>query len=162
MKKSGIDLCFDYYYDYFCSVTKSCLTLCDPHELQHARLPCPSPSPGVCSDSCPLGQWCHSTISSFVTPFSSCPQSFPASGSFPMSWFFPSSGQRIGMSASASVLSMNILDWFLLGLNGLISLLFKGLSRVFSSTTVQKCQFFSPQASLWSSSHISTWLLEKP
>ena len=110
-----------------------------PHELQHARLPCPLLSPRICSNSCPLSQWCHPTSSSSITPFSSCPLSFPASRSFPMSFtlikrLFPSGGQSIGASASASVLPMNILSWFPLGLTGLISLLSKGLSRVFSST----------------------------
>ena len=108
-----------------------------PHGLQHDRLPCPSPSPGVCSNSCPLSQWCHPTISSSVVPFS-CPQSFPASGSFPMSRLFQSGAQSIGVSASASVLLMNTQGWFPLGLTGLISLLSKGLSRVFSSPTVRK------------------------
>ena len=108
-----------------------------PHELQHTRLPCPSPSPGVCSNSCPLSQWCHPIISSSVTSFSSCPQSFPASGSFPMSLLFASGGQCTGGSASTSVLPMNIQGWFPLGLTGLI-LLSKGLSRVFSSTTIWK------------------------
>ena len=130
-----------------------------PHELQHARLLCPSPSPGVGSNSCPLSWWCHPTISSPVIPFSSCLQSFPASGSFPMSQFFASSGQRIGPSASASVLSMNTQDWSL-GWTGWISLQSKGLSRVFSNTTVQKHQFFGTQPSLWSDCHIHTWLLE--
>ena len=116
-------------------------------------------SPGVCSNSCPLCLWCYPTISSSVPPFSSCPQSFPASGSFPISQFFASDGQSIG--ASASVLPMNIQGWFPLGWTGLISLLSKGLSRVFSSTTVWKCQFFGTQLSLWSYSHICTWLLEK-
>ena len=128
------------------------------HRLQHARLPCPSLSPGVCSNSCPLSQWCHPTISSSVAPFSSCLQSFPASGSFPVSQLFTSGGQSIG--ASASVLPMNIQDWFPLGLTGLISLQFKGLSRLFCSTTVQKRQFFGAQPSLSSNSHICTWLLE--
>ena len=109
-----------------------------PHGLQHIRLPCPSPSSGTCSYSCPLSQWCHPTSSSSVIPFSSCLQSFPASGSFQMSQFFPSGGQSIGVSASASVLPMNIQDWFPLGLTALISLQSKGLSRVFSNTTVQK------------------------
>ena len=109
-----------------------------PHGLQHARLPCPSPSPGACSNSCPSNQWCYPTILSSVVPFSSCLQSFPASGSFPMSWLFTSRGQSIGASASASVLPMNIQGWCLLGLSGLISLQSKGLSRVFSNTTVQK------------------------
>ena len=103
------------------------------HGLQHARLPCPSPTPRTCSDSCPSSQWCHPTISSSVIPFSSCPQSFPASGSFPMSQLFASGGQSIGTSASASVLPMNIQDWFLLGLTGLISLQSKVLSRFFSN-----------------------------
>ena len=108
-----------------------------PHGLQHTRLPCPSPSPRVCSNSCPFSQWRHPTISSSVT-FSSCPQSFPASGSFPVSRLFASGGQRIGASTSASILSMYIQGWFPLGLTGLISLLSKGLSRVFSGPTVQK------------------------
>ena len=119
------------------------------HGLQHARLPCPSLSPGACSNSWPLSQWCHPAISSSVDP-SSCPQSFPASGSFLMSQFFASGGQSIRASASASVLPMNIQDWFPLGLTGLISLLSKGLSRVFSSTTIGKHQFFSAQPSLLS------------
>ena len=109
-----------------------------PHGLQHTRLSCPSPSPGVRSNSCPSNQWCHPTILSFVIPFSSCLQSFPASGSFLMSPFFVSGGQSIGVSASVSVLPMNIQEWFPLGLTGLISLLSKGLSRVFSSTAIQK------------------------
>ena len=108
-----------------------------PHRLQHARLPCPSPSPKACSNSCPLSQWCHPTILSSVTPFSSCPQSFPTSGSLPVSWLFASGGQSIGASASVSVPPMNIQDWFPLGLTGLTSLLSKGLSRVFSNTTVK-------------------------
>ena len=111
-----------------------------PHELQHARPPCPSPTLRACSNSCPLSRWCHPTISSSVVPFSSCPQSFPASRSFQMSQFFTSGGQSIGVSASTSVLPMNIQDWFPLGWNYWISLLSKGLSRVFSSTTVQKHQ----------------------
>ena len=132
-----------------------------PHELQHARLSCPLPSPGACSNSCPSSWWCHPTISSSVIPFSSCPQSFPASGSFPMTWLLASCCQSIG--ASASVLPMNIQSWFLLGLTGLISLQLKGgLSRVFSNTTIWKHQFFGAQPSLWSNSHICTWLLEKP
>ena len=133
-----------------------------PHGRQHARIPCPALSPGASSNSCPLSRWCHPTISSSVAPFSSCPQSFPASGSFPKSRLFTSSGQSVGSSASASVLSMNIQNWLPLGLTGLISLLSKRLSRVFSSTTVQKHQFFGAQPSLWSNSHICTWLLEKP
>ena len=133
-----------------------------PHGLQHARLPCPSPSPRVCSNSCSSSRWHHPTISSVVVSFSSCLHSFPASGSFPMSQFFESVGQSIGASASASVLPMNIQDWFPLGLTGLIFLWSKGLSRVFSNTTVQKHQYFSTQPSLWSNSHSHTWLLEKP
>ena len=133
-----------------------------PHGLQHASLPSPSPSHRACSNSCPLSQWCHPTISSSVVPFSSCLQSFPASGSFLMSRLFASSSQSIGVSASASVLPMNIQDWFPLWSTGWISLLSKGFSRVFSNTTVQKHQFFGAQASLWSNSHTHTWLLEKP
>ena len=142
-----------------CSVMSNSL---QPHGLQHHRLPCPSPTPGAYSNPCPLSQWCHPTISSSVIPFSSRLQSFPASGSFPMSRFFPSGGQSFGASVSASVLPMNIQDWFPLGLTGWISLQSKGLSRVFSNTTVQKHQFFGTQLSLWSNSHIHTWLLEKP
>ena len=112
-----------------------------PRRLHHARPPRPSPTPGTCSNSCPSSWWCHPTNSSSVIPFS-CLQSFPASGSFPMSQFFASGGQSIGVSASASVLPMNIRDWFPLVLTVLISLQSKGLSRVFSNTTVQKCQFF--------------------
>ena len=132
------------------------------HGLQHLRLPCSSPSTGACSNSCPLSQWCHPIILSSIIPFSSYPQSFPASGSFLMSWLFTSGGQSIGASASASVLPMNIQDWFPLGLTGLIFLQSKGLSRVSSNNTVQKRQFFSAQTSLWSNSHTHTWLLEKP
>ena len=110
----------------------------DPCGLQHARIPCPSLTLGSCSNSCPLSLWCHPTISSSVITFSSCLQSFPASGSFPMSQFFASSGQSIGVSASASVLPMNIQDWFPLVLTGWISLQSKGLSRVFSNTTGSK------------------------
>ena len=133
-----------------------------PHGLQHTRLPCPSPSPRACSSSCPLSRWCHPTISSSVVPFSSCLQSFPASGSFLASQLFASGGQGTGASASASVFPMNIQDWFLLGLTGLILLQSKGLWRVFSNTTVQKHHFFGTQLSLWSNSHIHTWLQEKP
>jgi len=149
----------------FSSVTQLCPTLCDPMQrgLQHARLPpCPSPTPRACSNSYPSSWWCHPTISSSVVPFSSCLQSFSASGSFPMSQFFASGGQSIKALVSASVLPMNIQDWFPLELTGWISLQSKGLSRVFSSTTVQKHQFFSAQLSLWSNSHIHTWPLEKP
>ena len=124
-----------------------------PHGLQHARPPCPSPTPRACSNSCPLSKRCHLTISSFVVPFSSCLQSFPASGSFPISQFFASGGQSIGVLASASVLPMNIQDWFSLGL---ISLQSKELSRVFSNTIVQKHHFFCAQHSLYSNSHMTT------
>ena len=133
-----------------------------PHRLLHARLHCPSPTPGACLNSCPLSQWCHPTISSSAAPFSSCPQSFPGSRSFPMNGLFASGGQSIRASASASVLQMNIQSWFPLGLTGLISLLSKGLSRVFSSTTIWKHQLFGTQPSLWSKIHIYIWLLEKP
>ena len=132
-----------------------------PHGLQHTRLSCPSPTPGVYSNSCPSSRWCHPTISFSVSPFSSRLQSFTTSRSFPVSQFFTSRGQSIRVSASASVLPMNIQDWFPLGLNGLISLPSKGLSRIFSNTTVQKHQFFGAQLSLYSNSHIHTWLLEK-
>ena len=133
-----------------------------PHGLQHTRPPCPSPTPRACSNSCPSSQWSHPTISSSVIPFSSCLQFFPASGSFPMSWLFALGGQSIETWALASVLPMNIQGWFFLGLTGLISLLFKGLSRVLSSATIQKHQFFEAQLSLWYNSHICTWWLEKP
>ena len=128
-----------------------------PHEPQHARPPCPSPTPGVHPNPCPSSQWCHPAISSSVIPFSSCPQSFPASGSFPMSQFFTSGGQSIAVSASTSVLPMNTQDWSPLGWNSWISLQFKGLSRVSSNTTVQNHQFLGDQLSLWSNSHIHTW-----
>ena len=144
----------------FSSITQSCLTLW-PHGQQHARLLCPSATPKSCSNSCPSSWWCHPIISSYVVTFSSCHQSFPASGCFPMSQFFASGGQSIGVSASASIFPMNIQDWFPLGLTDLISLQSKGLSRVFSSTIVHKHQFFGPQLSLQSNSHIHTWLLEK-
>ena len=133
-----------------------------PHGLQNARPPCPSPTPGVHSNSRPLSRWCHPTISSYVVPFASHLKSFTASGYFQMSQFFASSGQSIGVSALTSVLPMNIQDWFPLGWTGWISLLSEGLSRVFSNTTVQKHQFFSAQLSLWSHCHIHTWLMEKP
>ena len=136
--------------------------LCNPMNHQHARLPCPSPIPGVYSNSCPSGRWCHPAISSSVVPFSSCPQSLPASGSFPMSQLFALGGQSIGVSASTSVLPMNIQEWFPLGWTNWISLQSKGLSRVFSNTTVQTHQFFSAQHSSQSNSHIHTWPQEKP
>ena len=121
-----------------------------------------SPTPGICSNSCPLSQWCHPTISSSNVLFSCCLQSFPQTWSFPMSQFFASGRQSIGASASASVLPMNIQDWFPLGLTGLSSLQSKGFSRIIPNTTVQKHSFFGAQLSLWSNSHIHTWLLEKP
>ena len=133
-----------------------------PYELQHARPTCPSSTPGVDSNSCPSSRWCHPAISSSVIPFSSCPQSLPASGSFPMSQLFAWGGQSIGVSASASVRPMNTQDWSPLGWTGWISLQCKGLWRVFSNTTVQKHQFFSTQLSSQSNSHIHTWPLEKP
>ena len=127
-----------------------------PHGLQHARPPCPLPTPGVYSNSYPLSRWCHPTISSSVIPFSSCLQSFPASGSFQVSQFFASGGQSIGVSALVSVLPVNIQDWVSLEWTGWISLQSKGLSRVFSNTTVQKYQFFGAQLSSQSNSHIHT------
>ena len=132
-----------------------------PHEPQHARPPCPLPTPRVHPNPWPLSWWCHPTISSSVVPFS-CPQSFPASRSFQMSQLFTSGGQSIGVSASTSVLPMNTQDWSPPGWTDWISLQSKGLSRVFSNTTVQKHQFFSAQLSLQSNSHIHTWPMEKP
>ena len=126
-----------------------------PHEPQHARLPCPPPTPGAYSNSCPWSWWCHLTMSSSVVPFSSCLQSFPVSGSFPVCQFFTSGGQNIGVSASASVLPMTIQNWFPLGWTGWISLQSKGLSRVFSNTTVQRHQFFGTQLSLYGPALIS-------
>ena len=133
-----------------------------PHESQHARPPCPPPTPGVHSNSSPSSRWCHPAISSSVVPFSSCPQSLPASGSFPMSQLFTWGGQSTGVSALAPVLPMNTQDWSPLEWTGWISLWSKGLSRVFSNTTVQKHQFFSAQLSSQSNSYIHTWPLEKP
>ena len=133
-----------------------------PHESQHARPPCPSPTPGVHPDPCPLIWWCHPAISSSVIPFSSCPQSLPASGSFPVSHLFTWGGQSIGVSASTSVLPVNTQGWSPFGWTGWISLQSKGLSRVFSNTTIQKHQFFSAQLSSPSNSHIHTWPQEKP
>ena len=150
-----IILCILYSHS---SVQFTCSVISDslqPHGLQHTKPPCPSTTLRVHSHSCPSSWWCHPTISSSVIPFSSCLQSFPASGSFQMSQLF-ASGQNIGVSASTSVLPVNILDWFPLGWTGWISLQSKGLSRVFSDTTVQKHQFFSAQLSLWSNSHIYT------
>ena len=133
-----------------------------PHESQHTRPPCLPPTPGVHSDSRPSSQWCHPAISSSVVPFSSCPQSLPASESFPMSQLFAWGGQSTGVSAVASFLPKNTQGWSPLEWTGWISLQSKGLSRVFSNTTVQKHQFFSVQLSSQSNSHIHTWLLEKP
>ena len=140
------------------SVVSDCLW---PHDPQHVRLPYPSPTPGVHPNPCPSSRWCHPTISSSVVPFSSCPQSFPASGSLPESHFFAPGDQSIGVSASASVFPMNTQDWSPLGWTGWISWQSKGLSRVFSNTTVQKHQFFVPQLSSQSNCHIHTWPLEK-
>ena len=144
----------------FHSVTQSCPTLCNPMHCSTPGLPVHDQLPELTLTHA-LSQWCHPAISSSVVPFSSCLQSFPASGSFTMSQFFGSSGQSIGVSASASVLLMNTQDWSS-GWTGWISLQSKGLSRVFSNTSVQKHQFFSAQLSLWSNSHIHTWPLEKP
>ena len=141
-----------------CSITKSCPTLW-PHRRQYARLPCPSLSPRVCSQSCPLSGWCHPPILSSVAPFSSCPPSFPASGSFPMNPVFASGCQSVAASASASVLPVNIQGQLPLGLTGLISLLSKGLSKHW--LRVWKHWFFGAQPSLWFSSHIRVWPLEK-
>ena len=129
-----------------------------PHGLQHTRPPCPSPTPRASLNSRPSSWWCHPTISSSVVPFSSCPQSFPALGSFQISQLFTSGGQSIGISASKSVLPMNTQDWSPWGWTGWIS----WLSRAFSNITVQKHQFFGAQLSLCSNSHMLTWLLEKP
>ena len=140
------------------SVQFSCSVMSDSlwrHGLQHARLPCPSPTPGACSNSCPSCRWCHPTTLSSVVPFSSCLQSFPALGCFPMSQFFASGGQSIRASTSASVFPMNTQDWFPLELTDLI-LQSKGLSRVFSNTTIQKHQFFGTQPSLWYNFHMAT------
>ena len=128
-----------------------------PHESQHARPPCPSPTPWVHSNSCPSSRWCHPAISSSVIPFSSCPQSLPASGSFPMSQLFARGGQSVGVSALASVLPMSTQEWLPSKWTGWISLQSKRLARVFSNTTVQKHQFVSVQLSSQSNSHIHTW-----
>ena len=149
----------------FSSVQFSCSVMSDslrPHESQHARPPCPSPTPGVHPDSRPSSQWCHPAISSSVIPFSSCPQFLPASGSFPMSQLFAWGGQSTGVSALASFLPKKSQSWSPSERTGWISLQSKGLSRVFSNTTVQKHQFFSTQLSSHSNSHIHTWPLEKP
>jgi len=149
----------------FSSVQSSCSVVSDslwPHESQHARPPCPSPTPRVHPDSRPSSQWCHPAISSSVVPFSSCPQSLPASGSFPVSQLFTSGGQSTGVSALASFLPKNTQDWSPSEWTGWLSLQSKGLSRVFSNTTGQKHQFFGTQPSSQSNSHIHTWPLEKP
>ena len=148
-----------YVYQFRCSVVSDSLR---PHESQHIRPPCPSPTPGVHPDSRPSSQWCHLAISSSVIPLSSCLQSLPASESFPISQLFAWGGQSIGIPASASVLLMSTQDWSPLGWTGWISLQSKGLSRVFSNTTLQKHQFFGAQLSSQSNSHIHTWPLEKP
>ena len=158
-----LSLClFNLYAD---SVQFSRLVVSDslrPHESQHARPLCPSPTPGFHSNTCPSSQWCHPAISSSVVPFSSCPQSLPESGSFPMSQLFVWGGQSIGVSALALVLPMNTQDWSPLEWTGCISLQSKELSRVFSNITVQKHQFFGTQPSSQSNSHIHTWPVEKP
>ena len=141
------------------SVTSDSL---QPHDLQHARPPCPSPTPGVYSNSCPLSRWCHPAISSSVVPFSSCPQSLPASESFQMSQPFTWGGQSTGVSASASFPPKKSQGWSPSGWTGWISLQSKRLSRVFSNTTVQKHQFFGAQPYSQSNSHIHTWPQEKP
>ena len=154
-----------YYEMIFSSVQFSRSIVSDslrPHVLQHTRPPCPSPTPGVHSNSCPLSRWCHPAISSSVVRFSSCPQSLPASEYFPMSQLFTWGGQSTRVSALASVLPMNTQDWSPLEWTGWISLHSEGLSRVFSNTTVQKHQFFSSQPSSQSNSHIHTWSQEKP
>ena len=154
----GPHIAFSQLVQFSCSVVSNSLRL---HESQHARPSCLTPTPGVYPNLCPLSQWCHPAISSSLVPFSSCPQSLPASGSFPMSQLFAWGGQIIGVSASTSVLPMNTQDWSL-GWTGWISLESKGLSRVFSNTTVQKHQFFGTQLSSQPNSHIHTWLLDKP
>ena len=145
-----------------CSVTQSFSTVCDPMNCSTPGFPVLHYLLELAQTQCLSSRWCHPTISSSVAPFSSCPQSFPASGSFPISQLFSTGGQSTGASASASVLPKNIQDWFPLGLTGFISLQTERLSRVFSSTTIRKHQFFSAQPSLWSNSHICTWLLEEP
>ena len=175
--QNGFDHCFLYNVktsvDSFPGIVSECLSPLQfsysvmsnsllPHGMQHTRLPCPSSSPRAYSNSSPLSQWCHSSISSSVIPFFSCFQYSPATGSFPKSQFITSGGQSTGASALASVLPMNIKDWFALGWIHSISLQSKELSRVFSNTTVQKHQFFGTQLSLQSNSYIHTWPLEKP
>ena len=153
------------FYPVSCSVQFSHKVMSDslwPHESQHTRPPCPSPAPRVHANLCPSSQWCHPAISSSIVPFSSCPQSLLASGSFPLGQLFSWGSQSIGVSALASVLLKNTQDWSPLGWTGWISLQSKGLSRVFSNTTVQKHQFFGAQLSSQSNFHIHTWPLEKP
>ena len=162
-KRPNIHWTFFLYRD-ICSVQFSCSVMSvslRPHGLQHARLPCPSTTPGAYSNSCPSSRWCHSTILSSIIS-SSCFQFFPALRSFTMRQFFTSDGQSFDVSASALVLPMNIQGWFALGWTGWISLQSKRLTRVFSNTTVQKHQFFSTQLSFQSNSHIHTWSVEKP
>ena len=147
------------WIQFSCSLVSDSLR---PHESQHPRPPCPSPNPRVYTNSCPLSLWCHPAISSSIIPFSSCPQSFPASGSFSMSQLFTWCSQSIGISASTSVLPMNMEDWSPLGWTCWISLQSKRLSSVFSNTTVQKHQFFVTKLSSHTNSHIHTWPLKKP
>ena len=154
--------CYSCFRFRFRSVAQSCPTLCNPHESQHARPPCPSPTPGVHWDSRPSSQWYHPAISSSVVPFSSCPQSLPASVSFPMSQLFTWGGQSTGVSALASFLPKKSQGWSPSEWTGWISLQSKGLSRVFSNTTVQKHQFFGAQPSSQTNSHIHIWPQEKP
>ena len=168
-RKWIIETSFSYFFSFCChiwqSVQFSRSVVSDssrPHESQHTKPPCPSPTPGVYPNSCASSRWCHPAISSSVVPFSSCPQPLPASESFPTSQLFTWGGQSIGVSASASVLPMNTQDWSPLEGTGWISLQSKGLSRVFSNTTVQKHQVFSTQPSSQSNSHIHTWPQEKP
>ena len=150
-----------HWVHFVCSAAQSCPTLCDPMDCSTPDFPVLHHLPEL-AQTRPLSQWCHPTISPSVVPFSSCLQSFPASGSFQRSQFFISDGQSIGVSASASVLPTNIQDQFPLGLTGLISLQSKRLSRVFSNTTIWKHQFFGTQPSLWSNSHIRIWLMKRP
>ena len=162
MQQKGLIPFGKFYVHQFSKVQLLSHVSLQPQESQHARPPCPSPTPGDYSNSCPSSRWCHPTIASSIIPFFSCPQSIPASGSFQMSQFFAWGSESIGVSASASVLPMKTQDWSPLGWTGWISLQCKGLSRVFSNTTVQKHQFFSAQLSSQSNSHIHTWPLEKP
>ena len=163
--ESGVCFQCTHLFPFVSSVQFSCSVVSDslrPHESQYTRPPCSSPTSRAYRNSCPLSQWFHPVISSSVVPFSSCPQSLPASESFPMSQLFAWGGQSTGVSASASVLPTNTQDWSPLAWTGWISLQSKGLSRVFSNTTVQKRQFFGAELSSQSNSHIHTWPLEKP